>query len=110
MIKDITMDEVDREIFETLFKFNLSVSKTNFYKNDKCAIGFRLNPSVFLTDMKLPETPFAIFMLVGRDFSGFHIRFRDIARGGIRLIKSREEDYEHNRMSLFQENYGLAFT
>ena len=31
--------------------------------------------------------PFGIFLIIGVDFQGFHLRFRDIARGGVRIIK-----------------------
>ena len=42
---------------------------------------------------------------------GFHIRFRDVSRGGIRLIKSPSMIvYDRNAASLFEENYNLAFT
>ena len=90
---------MDKEIFNTFLKFNSAITKTNFYKDQKAAIGFRLDPNQFLKDFKLPEVPFGIFFLLGHDFQGFHIRFRDISRGGIRLIKSRAEDYDHNRMT-----------
>lgn len=43
-------------------------------------------------------------MFIGSDFNGFHVRFRDIARGGVRLIKSTPMNYNENRRSLFQEN------
>ena len=49
-------------------------------------------------------------MLLGRDFNGFHVRFRDIARGGIRMILSTKDNYDNNRVTQFQENYGLAYT
>lgn len=49
-------------------------------------------------------------MLVGRDFNGFHVRFRDISRGGIRMILSTKDNYDRNRITQFQENYGLAYT
>jgi glutamate dehydrogenase len=50
-------------------------------------------------------------MIVGRDFHGFHVRFRDIARGGIRLILSRNQDvYKVNCARLFDEAYNLAYT
>merc|ERR1719253_2417093 len=50
-------------------------------------------------------------MIVGRDFYGFHVRFRDVARGGIRIIKSRNEEvYKLNAARLFEENYNLAYT
>ncbi|KAJ7444126.1 NAD-specific glutamate dehydrogenase [Mycena galericulata] len=40
------------------------------------------------------------------EFRGFHIRFRDVARGGIR----NKENYSINQRMLFDENYGLAST
>jgi len=40
-----------------------------------------------LSDQYWP-TPFGIFFIVGPEFRGYHIRFRDFARGGVRLIKS----------------------
>jgi glutamate dehydrogenase len=90
--------------------FNRAMLKTNFFKEDIGAIGYRLDPAVFLGQQKLPEIPFGIFHLVGRDFNGFHVRFRDISRGGIRMILSTKDNYERNRMTQFQENYGLAYT
>jgi hypothetical protein len=42
---------------------------------------------------------------------GFHLRFDDISRGGIRIIKSRDTAaYNKNLSTLFAENYGLAYT
>jgi glutamate dehydrogenase len=47
----------------------------------------------------------------GSESRGFHLRFRDIARGGIRIVKSRnKEAYSINARSMFDENYGLANT
>ena len=52
-----------------------------------------------------------MFLVVGTGFRGFHLRFQDIARGGIRLIQSRSpEVYDANLRSLFDENYNLAHT
>ena len=28
----------------------------------------------------------------GNEFRGFHIRFRDVARGGIRIVRSRNKE------------------
>jgi len=100
----------DIKLLTTIRTFNKSCVKTNFYKEKIGAIGFRLDPSVFLANQKLPEIPFGIFMLLGRDFNGFHVRFRDIARGGIRMILSTKDNYDNNRVTQFQENYGLAYT
>lgn len=52
-----------------------------------------------------------MFLVVGQEFRGFHLRFRDVARGGIRIVKSRNsEAYSINARSLFDENYNLANT
>lgn len=32
------------------------------------------------------EIPFGVFFMHGRRFNGFHTRFRDIARGGMRIV------------------------
>eukprot|EP01139_Manchomonas_bermudensis_P019713 Amastigsp_a677165_29.p1 type:complete len:540 gc:universal Amastigsp_a677165_29:219-1838(+) len=58
-----------------------------------------------------PEVPFAIYMSLSNDYHGFHVRFRDIARGGIRIIKSANAAvYAKNNDTVFNENYGLAYT
>lgn len=92
-------DPKDAQLLNTLRTFNKSCLKTNFYKTEIGAVGFRLDPAVFLQQQKLPEIPFGIFMLVGRDFNGFHVRFRDIARGGIRMILSTKDNYDRNRIT-----------
>ena len=52
-----------------------------------------------------------MFLVISSEFRGFHLRFRDIARGGIRIVKSRsQEAYAINARSLFDENYNLANT
>ena len=89
----------DLQLLKTMEKFNKSCLKTNFFKEDVGAIGFRLDPRVFLADSKVPEVPFGIFMVLGHDFNGFHVRFRDIARGGIRMILSTKDNYDNNRQT-----------
>lgn len=97
-------------VLRALFMFNKAVIKTNFYTPTKVAVSFRLDPS-FLPKSEYPETPYGMFFIVGSDFRGFHIRFRDIARGGIRIVRSRSVDaYNVNVRNLFDENYNLAAT
>jgi glutamate dehydrogenase len=65
----------------------------------------------FLNKVDYPETPFGIFHVVGAEFRGFHIRFRDIARGGIRIVRSPNlQTYLNNSDLIFDENYNLAWT
>lgn len=97
-------------VLKALFMFNRLILKTNFYTLTKVAISFRLDP-LFLPQLEYPETPFGMFFIVGSDFRGFHIRFRDIARGGIRIVRLRSLDaYNVNVRNLFDENYNLALT
>ena len=68
--------------------------KTNFYRMNYTAISFRLDPK-YLDDIpferskKFPELPYAIFFIKGMHFFGFHIRFKDLARGGLRTVFPR---------------------
>ena len=97
-------------LFQSVLLFADSVLKTNFFKRSKTALSFRLDPR-FLRKEEFPDPLFGMFMVVGAEFRGFHLRFQDIARGGIRLIQSRSAQvYDANLRTLFDENYGLAHT
>jgi len=110
LVKTHAVNEVEIAILNSFITFNNHVLKTNFYKTEKVSLAYRLNPT-FLNKVDYPDTPFGLFFLVGKEFIGYHIRFRDIARGGIRLVKSRTyEDFEFKADFIFDENYGLAHT
>jgi glutamate dehydrogenase len=92
--------------------FNRAVLKTNFYTPTKVALSFRLKPSVeFLPEHEYPQPLYGMFLVIGSEFRGFHLRFRDIARGGIRIVKSRNKEFwAMNARTQFDENYNLANT
>lgn len=129
--------ELDTQVFNSVYMFNRKVLKTNFFKNVKIALSFRMNPtflskegmcvlvSVYIAVplpvyspilpgcafAEYPETPFGLFFVIGSEFRGFHVRFRDVARGGIRIVKSPNlQAYASNVNSMFEENYNLALT
>eukprot|EP01012_Entosiphon_sulcatum_P005565 TRINITY_DN124_c1_g1_i15.p1 TRINITY_DN124_c1_g1~~TRINITY_DN124_c1_g1_i15.p1 ORF type:complete len:994 (-),score=265.99 TRINITY_DN124_c1_g1_i15:454-3435(-) len=103
-------DRYEVHVLRAFARFNACVLKTNFFQPFKAAVSFRLNPD-FLKESDYPEIPFGVFMFMGNDFQGFHLRFRDIARGGIRLIRSNtDQQYEINQETLFHEVYSLAST
>lgn len=103
-------NEHEVTVFEAILTFNTHVLKTNFYTPTKVALSFRLLPD-FLPDSEYPQPLYGMFLVVGQEFRGFHLRFRDVARGGIRIVKSRNpEAYSINARSLFDENYNLANT
>ncbi|OMJ26218.1 NAD-specific glutamate dehydrogenase [Smittium culicis] len=118
----LTDDEVDEKIISSVsnskellimrsfHQFNKHVLKTNFFQPTKVALSFRMDPG-FLPKAEYPETPYGIFFIVGAEFRGFHVRFQGISRGGLRIIRSRDEEaYTSNQRSLFDENYNLALT
>ncbi|RLN66715.1 hypothetical protein BBP00_00002023 [Phytophthora kernoviae] len=98
------------QIFSMFHVFNLHIKKTNFFANDKAALAFRLDGS-FLSKTEFPDEPYAVVYVIGSEFRGFHVRFLDVARGGIRMIRSSHAQvYLNNASSLFDECYGLAST
>ncbi|CAK7221562.1 NAD-dependent glutamate dehydrogenase [Sporothrix curviconia] len=99
------------EMVMTAFRvFNNAVLKTNYFTPTKVALSFRLDPS-FLPEFEYPRRLYGMFLVISSESRGFHLRFRDIARGGIRIVKSRsKEAYGINARNLFDENYGLAST
>lgn len=90
--------------------------KTNAYRTNKTALSFRLDPQYldqvpFNRASKFPELPFAVFFMKGLYFIGFHIRFRDLARGGLRTVyPEKNEQLISDRNTLFSECYNLAYT
>lgn len=105
---DAVNSKTERSILNTFVRFNESCVKTNFYKDKRAAVAYRLDPKVFMKGLDFPTMPYGVFLIVGAQFRGFHVRFNDIARGGIRMILSEGEKYRSNRLTLFQENYNLA--
>jgi glutamate dehydrogenase len=89
-----------------------SILKTNFFVAKKGAISFRLDATCLKELSKtFPHEPFGIFYIYSRDFFGFHIRFQDLARGGMRTIAMRSMEKTLEEMPLlFLECYQLAWT
>ncbi|KAI5846676.1 Glutamate/Leucine/Phenylalanine/Valine dehydrogenase-domain-containing protein [Tricharina praecox] len=109
-IDSAVANENQQKIMYQFITFNSHVLKTNFYTPTKMALSFRMSPG-FLPVGEYPQPLFGMFMVVGSEFRGFHLRFRDIARGGIRLVHSRnKEHWSINARSVFDENYNLANT
>ncbi len=102
--------DIDRDIFKAVVQFIDIIQRTNFYKHEKTSIAFMYNP-VFLNEVDYPERPFQILHVIGIELRGFHVRFRDIARGGIRIVRSIDyQTYINNSDFIFDENYNLALT
>jgi glutamate dehydrogenase len=91
-------------------RFVDALVRTNFFLPVKGALSFRLR-SAFFARPDVASVPYGVFYIVGRGFHGFHVRFKDIARGGIRIVRSATlDDWLRNNDSLFEECFNLAFT
>jgi glutamate dehydrogenase len=90
--------------------------KTNFYRHNKSAFSFRLDPNYldqvpYKREEKFPEIPYGIFFVRGMHYIGFNIRFKDLARGGVRTVMPEKmEQYFTEKNNIFAEAYNLAFT
>jgi len=85
------------------------VLRTNVHETRRYALSFRLDPKVMheLAGDDRP-IPYGVFYVHGRRFDGFHVRFRDIARGGLRMVTPRMQAYEGETCRHYDEAYNLA--
>jgi glutamate dehydrogenase len=110
MIAKTVANDHDNMVMTAFRIFNNAILRTNYFTPTKVAISFRLDPS-FLPAHEYPKPLYGMFLVISAEARGFHLRFKDIARGGIRIVKSRsKESYGINARNLFDENYGLAST
>jgi glutamate dehydrogenase len=105
-------DEFDQEVLLACMQFNKYTKRTNIWRRTKSALVLDLDPCcIEKQTRRYPVKPYCIFLVIGSDFRGFHVRFNDIARGGVRLVKSRSDgEWTKNAAELFYENYNLALT
>ena len=109
-ITKMAKSEINKQILHAFLTFNSKLLKTNFWKSDKAALSFSLDAS-FVEAASYPENPYIIFFVLTEEFQGFHVRFRDVSRGGIRVIKSANKTtFIKNLEGQFSENYDLALT
>jgi glutamate dehydrogenase len=85
----------------------VATRKTNLHVSTRQGLAFRLNSAVMCDQTR--TVPFGVFYVHGRGFDAFHVRFRDVARGGIRVVCPRgSEQHAVESRRLFDEVYDLA--
>ena len=105
---DLIFEEIDRHIFKKCLKFTKYCIKTNYFLPTKTGLAFRMSPEV-LDSRHYPDKPFGIFFITGKDFRFFQVRWKDIARGGMRVVMPRSgADYDMALAGMFDEVYGLS--
>ncbi|KAI9981659.1 hypothetical protein PInf_009415 [Phytophthora infestans] len=84
--------------------------RTNKFVRDRYALSLRMDPKVMGYGTVGKDTPFGVFFIYGRRFKGFHVRFRDIARGGLRMVYPSSTDaHALESARQYNEAYNLAF-
>jgi len=107
-VNDI-VDEIERNVFIEAVRFVDNLQKTNYFLPTKTGLAFRLDPAI-LDPKFYAEKPFGIFFIIGRGYRFFHVRWKDIARGGLRVVMPRNPtEYDYALAGLFDEVYGLSF-
>eukprot|EP00747_Dinoflagellata_sp_TGD_P079486 gnl/TRDRNA2_/TRDRNA2_160526_c1_seq1.p1 gnl/TRDRNA2_/TRDRNA2_160526_c1~~gnl/TRDRNA2_/TRDRNA2_160526_c1_seq1.p1 ORF type:complete len:859 (-),score=145.51 gnl/TRDRNA2_/TRDRNA2_160526_c1_seq1:154-2703(-) len=82
--------------------------KTNFYLPNRYALALRVDPSLMLVDPHA-EVPFGVLFVHGAGFDGFHNRFMNIARGGLRIVTpGSAEQHAIESARCYDEVYGLS--
>ncbi|KAL4150718.1 hypothetical protein PRNP1_010115 [Phytophthora ramorum] len=84
--------------------------RTNKFIRDRYALSLRMDPKVMGYGTVGKDTPYGVFFIYGRRFKGFHVRFRDIARGGLRMVYPGSTDaHALESARQYNEAYNLAF-
>ncbi len=111
ILRDVELEEV-QVFLTTMVDAVRGTLRSNLHLPDRYALSMRMDPRVFMSDeeMKTKETPYGVFFIHGRRFNTFHVRFRDISRGGIRIVSPRTpEQLAHEGCRHFDEAYSLAY-
>lgn len=105
-----------KNVLNQAINFVIYTLKTNFYRLNYTSLCFRLDP-FYMDDLpfdrtrKFPELPYGIFYIRGMHFFGYHIRFKDLSRGGLRTVyPDQVEQMIAERNNVFTECYNLAWT
>lgn len=107
-VSEDVSEERERHAFGVMLNLAQGVLRTNAYVPGRYGLAFRLDPAVLTPEGK--PAPYGIFFVHGLGFDGFHVRFRDVARGGVRVvlpIDSEAHLLESER--LFEEVYELSY-
>jgi glutamate dehydrogenase len=111
----IESDEVEDTVASILLLKMIDIVdhtlKTNVYMPNRYSLALRLDPKVMVAQNEpLRELPYGILFAHGRRFNGYQVRFRDIARGGMRLVTPKSsEQFALESARQYDECYGLAF-
>jgi glutamate dehydrogenase len=98
----------DRRVLTALIACVRGTLRTNLFISDRYALSLRLDPKL-LSRPDREKAPFGVFFVHGRDFDGFHVRFRDLSRGAMRIVIPRSrEQFALESERIYSEAYSSA--
>lgn len=110
-IREEVEDTLAKELLLKMIEIVKCTLKTNVYIENRYSLGLRLDPQIMEMEENSREVPYGVIFAHGRRFNAFHVRFRDIARGGMRLVTpSSQEQHALESARQYDECYDLAFS
>ncbi|XPV74773.1 MAG: NAD-glutamate dehydrogenase domain-containing protein [Desulfovibrio sp.] len=102
-------DEIIRNTLRYMFYLFKYTLRTNYYVKHPCGLSFRVDRDFPGFEVEGQERPFGVYYFHGPRFTGFHVRYRDMARGGVRLVRTRSrEHFKLESKRLYSEVTKLA--
>lgn len=109
------VDNAAKRVLDALVDVASAVEASNAQLEQRLSLAMSLDPASFLragqndTELEGGDVPHSIMYVHARRFGGYHVRFRKIARGGVRLVTPRSpESLAWERSRHFDECFGLA--
>ena len=98
----------ERQVVSMLKSIANACTASNYHQSERRSLTMRLDHRLF-DQFELPELPYAVFYVFGNGFDGFHVRFREVARGGMRLVRTRNQEHHLTESTRgFEEVFRLA--
>ena len=102
--------EAARTMFLGFLNVVGNTQKTNFFHPDRYSLALRLDPRAMIPEENGDPMPFGVIFASGRNFTFFHNRFRDVARGGMRIVTPpNSEQHALESTRVYSECYGLSW-
>ncbi len=109
-IRQCVEDTTTVVLLDKMLEVVESTYRTNLYMPDRYSLALRIDPKIMMAPGENRVLPYGVFFVHGRRFNGFHVRFRDIARGGLRIVSPpMPEQIAIESARQFDEAYGLAY-
>jgi len=115
-LRERMSDEVAADVFAAMEAFASHTLRTNYFVENRFGLSFRMDPAVLdhlpgkhglRKDDK--SHPYGFFFFHGAHFQAFHVRYREMARGGVRVVPTKtQEHFELESQRLFDEVTALA--